>query len=60
MIRNLMLLAVFALGAVFMAYHPEYIDYVKEKWEDTKEASIDFKDDLKDGAQDLGKLKDSK
>lgn len=57
MIRNIILLVVFALGAVFMAYHPEYIDYVKEKWEVTSETSKDYIDDMKEGAKGLGDLK---
>lgn len=56
MIRNIILVIVFALGAVFMAYHPEYIDYVKEKWEITKETSKEYIDDLKKGDNDLGDI----
>lgn len=56
MIRKIIILIAFALGAVFMAYNPQYTDFVKEKWEDTKESSEKYIDDLKDGAKDMGSL----
>jgi hypothetical protein len=57
MIRKLMLIAAFGGGAVFMAYHPEYVEYVKEKWEITVNSSEEYVEDLKEESQ---KLKDIK
>jgi hypothetical protein len=53
MIKGFILLVVFGSGAIMMANHPEYIDYVKDKWQDTKDASIELKDDLKEEAEEL-------
>lgn len=52
MIRNIIIMIAFALGAVFMAYNPQYTDWVKEKWEQTKDSSEEYIDTIKEGAEE--------